>query len=382
MVNKARLIKLTRQLIKLESENPPGNEYKIAVFVSRYLKRLGLKVKTYEFAKRRPNVVGILKGKKPQRSLLLSPHLDTVPAGRGWKYHPYKAEICKNKIYGRGATDCKGNLAVGIEAINSLVEDNLRLNSDIIIAATVDEETGNEFGLIPLLKKNILQPSAAVILDSDNADIIVAQKGLIHFKIIIFGKKAHGAYPERGINAIEIASKVIQKLKRYKFRYKKHSLLKPPTINIGKICGGDKVNMVADWCEVKVDLRFLPGMKPRKILKQIGKVVKSEAKKFKIEIEAMQRPSEVERDNYLVNCLLKANRRLSNKAKIKGSEGATVMSFFQERNIPSFATGFGSKGCCHATNEYVKINDLHKGAKVIEGFIKQFDSYQTRNARL
>jgi len=378
MVNKVRLIKLTQRLIRLESENPPGNEYKIAVFVGRYLKRLGLKVKTYEFAKKRPNVVGILKGRKMGASLLLTPHLDTVPAGKCWKFNPFGAKIYKNRIYGRGATDCKGNLAVGIEAIHSLIEDGIKLKSDIIFAATVDEETGNKFGLIPLLEKNILKPSAAVILDSNSSDVIVAQKGLIHFKIIIFGKKAHGAYPQRGINAIDIAARIIKRLKRYKFRYKKHQLLKPPTINIGQIKGGDKVNIVADWCEIKVDLRFLPGMEPQKLLKIIRKVVKTEAKKFKIEVEAMQKPSQIDKHNYLVECLLRANKKLKNKTRIKGSEGATVMSYFQERKIPSFATGFGTKGCCHTTNEYVKINDLYKGAKIIEEFIKQFDVFQAK----
>ncbi|MBM3252197.1 MAG: M20 family metallopeptidase, partial [Candidatus Omnitrophica bacterium] len=328
MVNKARLVKLTQQLIKLESENPPGNEYKISAFVTRYLKRLGLKVKTYEFAKKRPNVVGTLKVRSSGNSLLFSPHLDTVPAGRGWKFPPFSGKIYQNRIYGRGATDCKGNLAVGMEAINSLVENRIKLNCDIIFAATADEETGNKFGLIPLLKRKILTPSAAVILDADNSDIIVAQKGLIHFKILIFGKKAHGAYPERGINAIEIAAKVISKLKKYKFSYKKHNLLKPPTINIGQIQGGDKVNMVADYCEIKVDLRFLPSMNPRRLMKTIKKIVASEANKFKIKIDAVQNPSEIDRNIYLANCLLKANKKLSNKAKIKGSEGATVMSFF------------------------------------------------------
>jgi succinyl-diaminopimelate desuccinylase len=378
MVNKARLIKLTQQLIRLESQNPPGNEYKIASFVSRYLKRLGLKVKTYEFAQKRPNVVGILKGKTSGKPLLFNPHLDTVPAGRGWKFPAFAGKIYKNRIYGRGATDCKGNLAVGMEAINSLIEEKIKLNRDIIFAATVDEETGNKFGLIPLLRKKILNPAAAIILDADNFDIVIAQKGLIHFKIIIFGKKAHGAYPQRGVNAIEIAAKVIRRLKEYKFSYKKHKLLKPPTINIGQIEGGDKVNMVADWCELKVDLRFLPGMNPQQLLKIIRKIVSKDTKKFKIEIEALQYPSELDRGNYLVNCLIKTNKRLSNKAKIKGSEGATVMSFFNEKKIPALATGFGSRGCGHASDEYVKINDLYKGAKAIEEFIKEFCRCQTK----
>ncbi len=369
---------MTQRLLSIESENPPGNEYRIAIFVAKFLKDVGLQVKSYEFAKRRPNIVAVLKGENSKRSLLLSPHIDTVPAGRGWRFDPYKAKIYKGRIYGRGASDCKGNLAVGLEVIKSLAEDKIKLRNDIIFAATADEETGSYFGLIPLIKKNILRPKAAVILDADGSDIIVAQKGLIHFKLSIFGKKAHGAYPERGINAIDIAAKIILKLKNHKFKFKKHEFLKPPTINIGMINGGDKVNMVADWCEVMIDLRFLPGMKPKVLLDAIKKIARQEAKSFKIDIEAIQEPSEMDKRHYLVERLLKANKKFSKNAIIKGSEGATVMSWFIDKNIPTIATGYGQKGTAHATNEYVKINDLYKGARILEEFVKLYDRYEAK----
>ncbi|MCM8779544.1 MAG: M20 family peptidase, partial [Candidatus Omnitrophica bacterium] len=86
MINKKRLIKLTQDLIRIDSQNPPGNEVKIARFVKARLEKIGLKTRFYTFAKNRPNVVAYLKAKKPRFSLLISPHLDTVPAGMGWKF--------------------------------------------------------------------------------------------------------------------------------------------------------------------------------------------------------------------------------------------------------------------------------------------------------
>src|SRR3989338_3347801 len=109
MINKNRLIRLTQKLIRINSENPPGDESKIAGFVKGYLNNLGLKTKTYEFKKRRINVVGLLEGRNKKHSLLLTPHLDTVPAGRSWHFDPFSGKIHGNKIYGLGATDCKGN---------------------------------------------------------------------------------------------------------------------------------------------------------------------------------------------------------------------------------------------------------------------------------
>ncbi|MFH1202430.1 MAG: M20 family metallopeptidase [Candidatus Omnitrophota bacterium] len=374
MVNKKRLISLTQRLLRIKSENPPGEEYEIAMEVKKELGSLGLEVKTYSFLEKRPNVVGILKAESARCSLLLTPHLDTVPAGGGWKYNPYSAKIIKGKIYGRGATDCKGNLSSCLEAIRSLVEDGIKLNYNLIFAATADEEASSKYGIIPLLKRILLRPDFALILDASSFDIIVAQKGLIHFKINISGKKAHGAYPWLGVNAIEIASRIINDLKRLKFKYKAHKLLRGPTINIGTIVGGDKVNMVADFCEFSVDLRFLPGMSRDKILKEIKNIILRYAGKFKIEIESMQDPYEINKDNPLVRGLIKAAKNIKAKSRLKGSEGATVITFFKKMNIPAIATGFGAKGTSHATDEYARIDDLYRGARVLVEFLKNFNN--------
>ncbi|MDD5664792.1 MAG: M20/M25/M40 family metallo-hydrolase, partial [Candidatus Omnitrophica bacterium] len=206
-------------------------------------------MKIYEFKPRRSNIVASLNGSKAGHSLLLTPHLDTVPSGSSWRMNPFEAKVVKGRIYGLGATDCKCNLAALIEAVHSIVEEKPFLPYNLILAATADEESGSQLGLIPLLDKGILKPDAAVVLDADDFQIIVAQKGLIHLKVSLRGKKAHGAYPEQGINAIDIAAEVIRDIKNHRFIYRKNKYLKPPTANVGTIKGGDKVNVVADWCE-------------------------------------------------------------------------------------------------------------------------------------
>ncbi len=372
MVNKKRLIKITRQLIRINSENPGGNESRIACWVKKYLDNLGLKVRIYDFKKERSNVIAVLKGAGGKHSLLLTPHLDTVPAGKSWCFPPFAAKIHKNKIYGLGATDCKGNLACGLEAINSLVEDGAVLDYNLIFAATADEESGSSLGLIPLLELGILKPDAAVVLDSDDFSVVITQKGLIHLKVKIQGRRAHGAYPWLGVNAIEAAVGIIQELKNHRFAYAGNPYLRPPTMNIGTIKGGDKVNVVADWCEFEADFRFLPGTEAEELLKYIRTVVGKHAKRFKIEIEDIQKPYAIQTNHPLVKCLTSAMRKVSLKPQIKGSEGATVITFFQDKFIPAVATGFGSEGLAHTADEYAKINSLYKGALVLEEFLKQY----------
>jgi len=371
MIIKDRLVELTRDLIRINSENPTGNEAMIADFVGRRLRDAGLKVRTYEFKDKRVNIVSRLNGRL-KKTVLISPHLDTVPAGSNWKYGAFKARIFNGKIYGRGASDCKCNLAIAIEALASLKEDNIKPGCDVLLAATADEEAGSKYGLIPLLKRKIINPDYAVILDSEELNIITTQKGLMHFKVSVPGKSAHGAYPGRGINAIELSSAIILDLKRYKFKYTKNPLLKGPTVNIGTICGGEKVNMVADFCSFSVDLRYLPGMKKRPIINAISKIVKKHSRGARIEFSDMQEPYSISKSHPLVKNFIGALKKEKIASKIKGSEGATVITFFQDRNIPAISFGCSSSGCAHSTNEYVKTDNLLKGARVLERFLKNF----------
>ncbi len=378
MINKNRLIRLTQRLLRFDSVNPPGNELQVARFIAKDLRSLGLEVKTYSFQKHRPNVIATLKGTWPrwkaaQEAILITPHIDTVPFGTGWKFDPLGGEIYQGRIYGRGASDDKGNAAVGMEAIRSLVEDGVRLKRDVIFAATVDEETGSHKGIRPLLAKGILRPQVALITDSEEFDCVIAQKGLLHCRVQIFGKKAHGAYNWLGVNAIEAAARVINRLQKHQFKFKKHPLLVPPTKNIGTIQGGDKVNIVADFCEFSLDIRFMPGMTAPRVLQEIKGVIARETKNFKVMIDDTQKPYELDPQQPFVKTYLDVCRHMGFKANLKGSQGATVITFFQDYKIPAFSTGWGAHGVVHANDEYVSIKTIYNGACALEAYLKAYD---------
>jgi succinyl-diaminopimelate desuccinylase len=293
VIIKKRLTKNIRQLLRIDSQNPPGDERAVAAYVAQALKRSGLAPRIFRFKPRRDNVMAVLKGRRSGKGLLVTPHLDTVPAGSGWTQGPFSGTIVNGKVYGRGASDCKGNLAVAMEVFEGLAEDGFVPERDLIFLATADEETGSGLGLIPILKERVVRPAHALILDSDEFYIITAQKGLIHFKVEVEGKRAHGAYPRRGVNAIEQAALMIRELKGLRWRYRPHRLLEPPTVNIGTILGGDKVNMVADRCVFEVDLRFLPGMKVGQILKEVRRVFDRISARYRITVNDAQHPNEI-----------------------------------------------------------------------------------------
>ncbi len=369
MINKKRLIKLLRDLIRINSQNPGSNEREIASFVGSYLKRIGIRSKIYEFSNRRSNIIAVLKSSNNGNSLLISPHLDTVPAGSFWSVPVFSGIIRDGKIYGLGATDCKVNLACAIEAINSITEDKKTLGYNLVFAASADEETGSGLGLIPLLRKGLLKVDEALILDADDFAIVVAQKGLMHIRVKVFGKRAHGAYPHLGDNAINKAVDIIRELQGHRFRYKKNHYLRAPTVNIGTIHGGDKVNIVADWCSFEVDIRSLPGMHQQDILKTLRKIVAKHARRFIIEIDGIQKPYSICNNHNMVRSLSKSMRKFKARHKITGSEGATVITFFQDKKIPAIATGFGVGACAHSKDEYVTVDNLYKGARILEDFL-------------
>lgn len=378
MICPNRLTKLTQKILSINSENPPGREKELGLFIEKYFRDLGLSVKTHAFAKDRPNIIAVLKGTLPRiqaaaRSILITPHYDTVPIGEGWTKDPFGRDIVNGRIYGRGASDDKGNTAAAMEVACSLVEQGIRLRHDLVFAVTADEETGSHFGIVPLLDKQILKPGYAVILDSDDCHAIVAQKGLIHFRVQIFGKRAHGAYNWLGKNAIETAARVIQRLKAHRFSFERHPLLRPPTLNVGTIRGGDKVNMVADFCEFSLDIRFLRGMTHARILNEVRAIIRKETSRFKILIDDVQQPYDISQTHPLVRTYLQEARALKIPVKVKGSEGATVMTFFKRHRIPAFATGFGTKGNAHTTDEYAELSTLIKGARLLERYLISLD---------
>lgn len=313
-----------------------------------------------------------LKGKTGKKRLLITPHLDTVPAGKNWKRPAFCAKISGNRIYGLGTTDCKGNLASGMEAIHSLVEDGVKLDYDLVLAATADEESGSGLGLIPLLERKILKADAALVLDADDFEIVITQKGLMHLKVKIRGKKAHGAYPWLGVNAIDMAAGIITDLKKQNKINSRNKYLRGPTINVGTIKGGDTVNVVSDWCEFELDFRFLPGASEKVILLDLKKTIAKHTKNFKIEIQGIQEPYYIAPSHPLVSSLVSAMKNLKIAPRISGSEGATVITFFKKRNIPAIATGFGREGCAHIADEYADLNNLYNGSRVLVEFFKNY----------
>jgi len=195
--------------------------------------------------------------------LLLAGHTDTVPFDADcWTKDPFKLTEYDNKFYGLGTADMKGFFAFIIEAVKQLADQPLK--KPLYILATADEETSMA-GAHYFAQSTQLRPDCAIIGEPTSLTPIRAHKGHFSESIRIIGQSGHSSDPAKGVNAIEIMHDVIGHLLKLRNdlqeRYHNPAFAIPyPTLNLGKIQGGDSANRICSCCELLMDLRPLPGL--------------------------------------------------------------------------------------------------------------------------
>lgn len=380
-INKKDLVELACRLIQIPTENPPGNEKKAFLFLKPILARMGFQVRTYISPKGRSNIIAERRWGKGGRSLIFNGHLDVVPAGdpSKWKYPPSGGKLSQGRVYGRGASDMKGGVASFIHAISMIDRSNIPLNQGSLALHLVsDEESHGHQGMGFLARKGLIKGDAVLVGEPTNLDLIIAQKGALWFRIATFGKSAHGSRPGQGVNAIEKMMTLIGRLNSIPL-LKEHPLLGKPTINIGKIQGGIKVNVVPDRCEIEVDRRLLPDEKREEVLKEIRAAigsVQADAPLFKYQIEEIDyaEPSEIDPEEEIVRIGLEAGKEvMGEKPRVRGFSGFTDARFYiNQFHIPTLIFGPGGTDQSHTTDESVEVDNLIQAARIYARIIVKF----------
>lgn len=373
-INEKEIVKLTCDLIKKKTVNPPGNEYLAKEIVTKAMKDLGMKIEIKEKEKGRTNIIGKIGKGKPKIALIA--HVDVVPAGDGWKTNPFKPVIKNGKIYGRGALDDKGCFAVAWAAIKAFLGKNPKLKGTIYLVAAADEEKGSELGAKWLIRKGF-RPDMALIPDNGLMDAaIIGEKGVTQIKITSFGKQAHGSTPELGVNAIEKLAQLLLSIKKINFGKRFHKDFRPLTLNIGQIEGGHASNIVPARAEARIDIRYPLGMERKDIVKRI----KNEAKKlkakdenahFRIEAIAHKKPHLVSKNSLICQKFLEAAKQLKMPMKLETVGGITVGKDLYFAGIPSICHYPTKKELAHMANEYVEIKNLVKAAQFYTLFLEK-----------
>jgi len=193
-------------LLRIDTSNPPGNERPAALHCADELRREGLEPVLLEGAKDRTNLVCRWKGTGEAAPLLLTAHLDVVPAGDGWTHPPFGGEIHDGFVWGRGAIDMKHHAAMSVTVLRALARAGRRLKRDVILALVADEETGCDWGSAWLVANHPELVRAEYALGEIGGftlhmegkrfyPIQIAQKGVLWIEARAKGEAGHGSMP-------------------------------------------------------------------------------------------------------------------------------------------------------------------------------------------
>ncbi|GAX60788.1 acetylornithine deacetylase/Succinyl-diaminopimelate desuccinylase and related deacylases [Candidatus Scalindua japonica] len=365
------IIRLATELIGANTVNPPGNEYLAVDIIKKYFNTHGIKYDIFEKITGRANIIGYIGNGSP--TLLVACHMDVVPPGDGWDTDPFNSVVKDNRIFGRGANDNKGQMASMLVLSKLLKENESKLNGSLLVIGAADEEKGSGLGLEYLLDECGISADYAIIPDvANNMKIIdVGEKGALFLNIISYGKQSHGSTPEKGVNAIWNMIELLNQLKKLRYKCSTHELFSPPTLNLGTITGGAAHNIVPARCEVKIDIRYLPGETEKEILKKIYEIITSINKhnptaKFDIHVDTHLPPTQVPVDNPLISLISKHTESILGIKPIPmGYSGVTVSKQLIEKGIMAVGFGPGDEDQSHIANESIEIRELIDFGKIM-----------------
>ncbi|MFD1708327.1 M20 family metallopeptidase [Siminovitchia sediminis] len=376
LIDQNEVIKVVKDLVSINSVMPPHNvEKEIGNYVLDYMKSKGVESEIQQVAPERFNVICKLKGEKKNPAIIFTGHMDTVPVSEDetklWNTDPFRGEIINGNLYGRGSTDMKGGLGSAMVALGTLSEHGIVPPNDIILVATVDEET-IMLGSKKLINTHFIKNAKKmVVCEPTNLELHPVCRGRTWAEIKLKGKTAHASVPKEGINAIDKAVTFINRLNEYKIPHDKHELLGNSFWNVTEIKGGLGPAIIPDECTITLDVRLVPGQTSQDIWLQVGKILdelREEVQDFDSSIEIIETrdPWETPVNDSIVTTMEKSMKNIDLPILYGGFLGTTDGTELRKSGtgIDTVIFGPGRVELAHKENEYVSIHQLVEAAKV------------------
>ncbi len=285
------------ELVKVPSDNPPGDCAAHAKRARQLLEQLGLTVEVHDV----PRAVTEAAGMKSVTNLIvrhrfgdgpvvaLNAHGDVVPPGLGWRVDPYGAAIEAGPhgpvMFGRGVAVSKSDFATytwALLALEAAVAQGAKLGGTLELHFTYDEEVGGLVGPKWLLDEGLTKPDA-VIAAGFSYSVVNAHDGCLHLEVTVTGKQAHAAMPETGHDALEAATAILTALYAHRAGLARTRSGTPgivaPTLNVGLIKGGINTNVVPDRIVFRIDRRMIPEEKPAEVEAELQELITACAKR-------------------------------------------------------------------------------------------------------
>lgn len=336
----------------------------------------------------RPNVTATLPGSGGGRSLALNGHIDVVPPGPlwDWNYDPWGAEIVGDRMYGRGAADMKGGIAMIILALEALLKCGVALKGNVYFESVIEEECGGNGALACRLRGQAADADAAIVAEDTNLHLMIGEMGVMWFRVRVRSGSGHVAMAHKSGNVIESCYSLIQALKQLEEEMNRQvchpyfaGYEHPVNLNIGEIKGGHWPSSVPAECSFTCRLSYEPGISNREMRKRVEACLFEASRAIPL---LQQNPPQVDYYGFqsegdwidpnqeFIRTLKKAHLAVFGE-ELKGGAftGTTdVRSFNLYSRVPAVA--YGPKGeNIHAANEYVELDSIVSGAKTLALFM-------------
>jgi len=265
-------IELLCSLVGIRSENPPGDEDRIAEFIERYLADRDIDSERVPLENGRSSIVSRIAGRL-RGSYVLCGHIDTVPADESqWTASPFSAHREGRYLRGLGAADMKSGVAALIALACDIKRRALPLSHDIVLALTADEE-GAYRGAASVTSSGLIDDARFLLIpEPTGGAVYVGQRGELWVEATFRGRAAHGSTPSSGVNAILPASEFCLRLADESRSFPEIPGLGRTSLNVGMIEGGRRVNVVPDTATVHLDSRVVTPAERERILLRIREV--------------------------------------------------------------------------------------------------------------
>ncbi len=384
-------VRFLAELVKVPSDNPPGDCAPHAVRAAELLEAMGFTVERHPVPADLVRANGMISatnlvirhrfgdGPTPGPTVALNAHGDVVPPGEGWSSDPYGAEIRDGVMYGRGVAVSKSDFATYAFALRALMASQAPLKGTVELHLTYDEEAGGEIGPKWLLDQGISKPDYAVSA-SFAYSVVTGHNGCLHLEVQVDGKSAHAARPDTGHDALEAATGILTALyaHRPELATRRSSVtgITSPSLTVGLIQGGINTNVVPDRVTFRLDRRMIPEENPAEVEAELRALIEKAAAgregiRVTIRRILLARPFRSVGDAPRLAALFArhAEEVLGVPVGQNGIPLYTDARHYSEAGIPTILYGAGPRDLLeangHRADEKLVLEDLRKATQVV-----------------
>ncbi|MEO3428769.1 M20/M25/M40 family metallo-hydrolase [Pelagibius sp. CAU 1746] len=378
------------ELVKVPSDNPPGDCAAHAERAAALLEGLGFEVERHAVPKETVEAAGMIAatnlvvrrkfGEGPV--IALNAHGDVVPPGEGWTKDPYGAEIVDGWMYGRGAAVSKSDFATytyALIALEAAAKAGAALKGTVELHFTYDEETGGMVGPFWLLDQGISKPDLSIGAGF-SYNVVTAHNGCLHLEVTVSGKSAHAAMPFTGHDALEACNAVLTALydwrKSLAAKVSEIEGIGSPQCTVGLIEGGINTNVVPDKVTFRLDRRMIPEENPEEVEAELRGLIESSAASFPGITVAIRRIllatplMPLAGGEALTQKLCqRATGIMGESVEARGVPLYTDARLYAAAGVPTVLYGAGphniEEANAHRADERLPLDDLYKATQVV-----------------